>query len=60
MRLQILLAALLGLLVASPLAVDAGCYRGRPRPNRSPSEFYMNHVPAKRLRMEDMPQEFSW
>jgi hypothetical protein len=53
------LAVVLGLVLAAP-AAHAGCYRGRARPTRAAAELHWNHVPAKQLRLEDMPQEFTW
>ncbi|GBF97326.1 cathepsin Z [Raphidocelis subcapitata] len=59
-RASLALLALLAALLAAPAPAHAGCYRGRPRPTRLRSELYMNHAPAKRLSLEEMPKEFTW
>lgn len=57
---SVLAALLLAALLAS--GAHAGCYKrsGLHRPPRTAAELYMNHSPAPRLRLEDMPAEFQW
>ena len=47
-------------LAAVVAGAEAGCYRGRPKPLRSRSELYWNHVPARQQTLEQLPEEFSW
>ena len=41
-------------LAAVVAGAEAGCYRGRPKPLRSRSELYWNHVPARQQTLEQL------